>query len=383
MDFNAYHILFISIIILSALYQLVGGIKLKVRNHSCYANLIFFVTICIVLILFCGLVGDISSDHSQYIRIYNNIASMPLSSFFTWDYQISDVEKGFGLIMWLSAKLVGDPVGMFLVSAALIVIPIAILAYKTNDPCLFIILYLGFGTYYDGFNVIRQVIVGGVLILSIKYIIDGKFWKFLLVDLIFSSIHISALLMIPFYFLLRNKPGFKTTSLHCIIILLFSFGFYRILNVFDSLFFGGKYFTSGRINEGNQIIQVVVPLALFVLCECIIYSYKSNKTGLIGRFQFNNSNIKEEQKNINDLYNILWNCSFYWILFWIFSLKFAYLRRITYFFVPFIFYIITEGITGIKSRNMQWIFKFAILAVTFIYYFLFGQYFDNYVLFNQ
>lgn len=383
MGFNAYHILFCSILLLAVFYQLAGRIKLAVGNHGAYLRSFVFAAICIIFILFCGLAGDISSDHSSYVRIFNNISGIEISSFLTPDYQISSVEKGYGLIMWIIAKLGGEPVWIFLVSAALTIIPIAYLAYKTSDPCMFLVLYLGFGNYFDSFNVIRQVIVGGVLVLSMQYIIKSEFWKFLIIDLIFSTIHISALLMIPFYFLLRSKPGIKTTSIQCILILLFSIGFYRILNVFDTTFFDGKYFNSGRIDLGNEVIQVIVPVVLFVLSEILIYSHRMNKIGLMGRFNFEDKNGATVQKYAGTFYNVLWNGSIYWIMFWVFTLRFSYLRRLTYFFLPLILYILTEGMAEIKNKNSRLIVKAFVLVTVIIYYFCFGQYFDSYILFSQ
>ena len=387
MIFNAYHVLFLIALVCMFLYEMASATQLRFKNKRWNAGIVPFLLICIILILFSGLVGDISSDHYQYIKIYNNINNMPFSSFFSFDYKISYVEKGFGLILWLVGRLINNPVGVFIVSAALIIIPIGYLAYRTENPCFFIVLYLAFGNYYDGFNVIRQVIVGGTLIISLKYLVEGKFWKFLLINLLFASIHISALFMLPFYYLLRSRPGIKTTIIHIFIVSILSIGFYRLLGSVDTLLFHNKYFSTGRINEDSSILQIVIPSVLFILNGFILYRFRTDKEAITCQYLFNTVKAADDNfdyyNSCNVLYNVLYNASFYWILFWFLSLKFVYLKRITYFFLPLVLYTLAEGILAQQNKDMRIVMKIFIVIMAIIYYFVFGQYFDNYILFNQ
>lgn len=75
--------------------------------------------------------------------------------------------------------------------------------YTDNYP-LALILFFGLWFYFS-FTYLRQVMGAVLAWVSIKYIIDRKFWKFLIVFLIAVSFHKSAIIFFPLYFVPLKK----------------------------------------------------------------------------------------------------------------------------------------------------------------------------------
>lgn len=370
MEFNAYHMLFIVTVFLSLLYAACGNTRIVAGSKSLSLKMIPFSILCVVFILFSGLVGDISADHSSYIRIYKEIKRLPFSEFLTWDYKIVSFEKGYGLVTWLVGQVFPHEQYLFVVSAALSIIPIFMLAKKSSDPCFFILVFLAIGYYFAGFNVVRQVVAASLAIVLFKYIEKGEFVKFLIADLIVASFHISALFMIPFFFLLRQRLSVKSTVVWLIVFAAFSLGLYRIMGAVDGIFFDDKYVETDRVEVTKGFVDVVVPMMIVVFCGFLTSQHKPRpqKAGLSGSVS-------------RDV--VAWNAVLCWGMFWLITLRFAYFERITYFFLPMVIMAITDGINRYSREKGRAILKIGFLLAITAYYFMFGQYFEVYEFFFQ
>ena len=80
---------------------------------------------------------------------------------------------------------------------------VSIKKYTVNYP-LAIILFLGLWFFFT-FTYLRQVLGATIVWLGIQYVIERKFWKFLVVFLIAFSMHNSAIIFFPLYFVPRRK----------------------------------------------------------------------------------------------------------------------------------------------------------------------------------
>lgn len=80
---------------------------------------------------------------------------------------------------------------------------VSIKKYTVNYP-LATILFLGLWFFFT-FTYLRQVLGATIVWLGIQYVIERKFWKFLVVFLIAFSMHNSAIIFFPLYFVPRRK----------------------------------------------------------------------------------------------------------------------------------------------------------------------------------
>ncbi len=105
-------------------------------------------------------------------------------------------------------------------------------------------LFMTMLTFTWMMNGMRQFICVAVLFLCCDWIKDGKFIRFLIAVLLMSTFHMTALLMIPIYFVVRSKPWDKKIGLFIIGIIL--------ICVFAEPFFNGvENALSGTAYEGS------------------------------------------------------------------------------------------------------------------------------------
>ena len=374
---NAYHILFVIILLLGFLYNLLRKVKFKVGKKKINVSNFLLILAGSYLVLFSGLVGNVASDHNQYIYIYNNIKIYSLQSFFTLTHKIKGVEKGYGLLLWIIGNIFDNNIYIFILSSILVITPIILFAKKTKDPFLFLIFFLAFGYYFSSFNVIRQTIVASLFLFSIKYIILGNFKKYTCCIMLMSLIHISAILMLVFYFLLRQRKNVKTIAIHGLTFVVAFIGMKPLMYFVDNLLFFGRY--SKYTNAEGNIKSIVVPIILFCLCRILI---NLNKNKHLLRHYPIDAKINRSKKEVT-LLTIINNASIYWIMFWIMYIKFSYFERITYFFIALVLFSIVEVICNIKNNEKKIMIKVFVIFIITIYYFKFGQYFDSYKLFFE
>ncbi len=81
---------------------------------------------------------------------------------------------------------------------------------------LFIIciaLFIFVGTWTGTFSGVRQYLAAAILFAGHRYMYDRKFWKYLLVVLAASAFHITALIMLPVYFIANKRISVKSILL--------------------------------------------------------------------------------------------------------------------------------------------------------------------------
>ena len=102
------------------------------------------------------------------------------------------------------------------------------------------ILFILWGTWTWMFNGIRQFLAVAITFLGLKLIDEDEPIKYIIVALIASRIHTSALMMIPVYFLIRSEP-WKAKTVATILLAVFAV-------VFSNRFLG----VLGTITEGTE-----------------------------------------------------------------------------------------------------------------------------------
>ena len=370
---NPYNILYLSIIALAMLCEKFKNGRIRINKKTYSISDLFYGVIAIILILFAGLVGDITSDHINYIKAFDKIRVLPFSQFFTLDFKIMYMEKVYGLLLWIIGQFTNKSVWVFIISSVLIVLPIVWCGRKSDDPILYLSLFLAAGYYFAGLNVVRQAIVASLFIIAVRYIQSGQIWKYCFSILILSLIQISALFMLPFYYLLRQNQSIKRTALHMAIIGIAYTFTYQLMGVFDTLLFHEKYFNTGRVDSVHTISKIIVPMLIFALCTFIL-SLRKNSHDMDA--------WRKAPECVNDklvsMHTICSNASYYWAMFWIMTLKFAYFERITYYFFPLVAYSIANGVSRCQDQKVRLILKLSVFSLATVYYFAFGQHLDIY-----
>lgn len=334
--------------------------------------------IFITLIAFGGFRGGFTTDYPHYVRAYEYFKHASITEFFTLSNEVYYLEKGYAFFYYLLGKIFDSPIPMFVLSMIAIIVPIWKKCKETISPMLFIILYLCVGNYFASFNIMRQVIVASLFLFAIKYIKSGDFKNYLFFCIALSFIHVSCLLLIPFYFLLRMRPNIKTILINFMIVGVFLLFWDKAVYLVDFYLFNLKFTREHDLKATTNYMTIVVPLVLgiYTLYLSWIQSKGFKQTDI--HQKDNALSLKEVPTEY-----IEWYFCLYWVLTFVLSLKLTYFSRFsTFFVVPALTLTVNSTFKINKDNNIK-IITIAIYICCFIYYMFFGQYYSTYYFFWQ
>lgn len=117
-----------------------------------------------------------------------------------------NVEYGFQLLKYWLLNLTYNYFWLFFVSAIIVVCSYLFIFKKlSRNYWLSVFIFITFNYYTFFFNGLRQGIAMAIIVLATPYLIKKEFLKYFLIVLIASLFHISSLIMILFYFIIKLK----------------------------------------------------------------------------------------------------------------------------------------------------------------------------------
>ena len=161
------------------------------------------------LSLFVGF-SDMFGGYDRYIygEIFDNIAditTMKGKYSESLYYNFYNSEFGYTFLNVLISFFTENRYIFILIITLIIYIFLFISLRKyTENYSLAVILFMGLWFFFT-FTYLRQVLGATIVWLGVQYVIERKFWKFMVVFLIGFSMHNSAIIFFPLYFVPRRK----------------------------------------------------------------------------------------------------------------------------------------------------------------------------------
>ena len=141
-------------------------------------------------------------------------------------------EPGFIFILKILKSISEDPQLMiFTLGVVTTVINVWIIRQYSKCFELAVLMYIASGFYLVTMNGIRQCLAGAILFAATTFIIKGKFKSYLFVTLLMYTIHNSALVMIPVYFIARMAPWSKNIYRVLILFLIGMLFYEPLMNI--------------------------------------------------------------------------------------------------------------------------------------------------------
>ncbi|GAF67000.1 hypothetical protein BTS2_3908 [Bacillus sp. TS-2] len=224
---------------------------------------IFFVGIAIAcLALISGLRNNIG-DTYYYMHSYREFD-------FTWDNIGSSGDFGFNMLQMLLQQWTKDPQLLLITTAVLTNLFIGVTLYKYSRLIeLSLYAYITMGYFLVSMNGVRQYLAAAIIFAATTYLLKGDWKKYMLVVLIASTIHQTALILIPIYFIVRRSAWSKMTLLMLTFTILIVWGFNGFMELLFSLIEGTKYAGYRDFQEGGasliRVIVAAIPLGLAFL----------------------------------------------------------------------------------------------------------------------
>ena len=161
----------------------------------------------IVLVLFASIRSyHVGTDGRTYVIPF--ISQLDVEYF-----QIQEnIEIGYQLLEYLLLSLTSDYFWLFFVTALIVVYCYLTIIKKYSVNYWFsVFLFITLGVYTFFFNGLRQGLAMAIFALALPYLLEKRLIPYLIICFLASLFHLTALFMIPFYFLvnLRIKPFYK------------------------------------------------------------------------------------------------------------------------------------------------------------------------------
>lgn len=219
-------------------------------------NKIFLFGALTSLITISGLRANIG-DTYFYKHAYEN-------NDFTLELVFAEKDIGFGFLQMFLQKFISDDPQILIFVTALITnsLIVFVLYHYSRLIEISLYVYITGGLFLVSMNGIRQVLAAAIAFVAIKYLIKGNFIKYALIIVIASLFHQSALILIPFFFLVRFKAWSKATVALLVLSVVFVIGYEQ----FSKLLFKaieetqyGHYqsFSEGGANILRSIVTAV------------------------------------------------------------------------------------------------------------------------------
>lgn len=285
-------------------------------------NLIFLFLSFGQLYLLTTLRLSIGYDYNMYA-----VAFMDLKTQDFWNFTYYDWEYGFILITKLLGMILPTFISYYAVIALITLVPVVIFIYKnTTKVWLGTFMYINFFLFFMQMNFIRQAIALSITLFAWQFIKKKKFFKFLVVILVASCFHTTALIMVPFYFLAKMRPTGKQVVFYGYALTIFYFSSTGILNLVTKVFHQ-EYNNTTFITEGISIIYAIVPIIILIFT--MIQSEKIL------------------QVNANNRYVI--SMVFAGTFFMVIMARHSILERFSYYFFIYIALLVPELISSVEK----------------------------------
>jgi len=209
----------------------------------------------------------VGTDSNNYVEIFNQFKDITESIFSVK----TSLEIGYLILMEIALKISTDYWSLFFTIALVCVFTSYYTIYKLSENIkVSIFIYISLATYFFLFNGSRQAIAASICGLSIYFLLNKKIVSYCIIILLASFFHLTALLMLPFYYLLRFP--FKTRNL-----ILFSTGSFialyylsTILNLFGESTISRYSVYEDRNSRGGYLLT----LFFFIISLIFIFFRK-------------------------------------------------------------------------------------------------------------
>lgn len=282
------------------------GLLLCAYKPSKLKTFIFLTATGMFMLFIFAFRYGIGFDYFNYFRLLNECKQLSFIDILTFK---GPVEPGFNLLLKLISLITNDIVVMYLLLGFIILFVLMVYIYKNSaEPWISVYLFVTFGFFFGTMNLVRQYFSAIVFLYGIKYIQKRRFLPFLLILLLAMSIHKSAIIMLPVYFIAKLNVNWKTLSFYSSLTLLAYIFCDYIIN------FATKYIYQAYDLKSGELKSFMSPMSWIFVFVPFIYCL----TAILMK----NKLLERNPDNI-----VLINFSIYTLPFWILLTKHLLIER--------------------------------------------------------
>lgn len=202
---------------------------------------------------------------TDWIGYYNNFTE---NTTFLEFINAIHFDKGYQIINFFIKKITTNYTVLLFFQGMII----SFLTYKMISKYsnnYFISIWFYYGYYFGNIFFVRSTLATALVFYSIKYIIERKKIKYIILIFIATSIHYSAIIFLPAYWIFRKKLKLKTYIILWIIIICIS-----LMNLNEIIYIVFKEYSPHRlVYLDNSYIETVGSKSKYVLKAILIRTF--------------------------------------------------------------------------------------------------------------
>ncbi len=274
----------------------------------------------VALFLVAAVRYDVGHDFFSYGKLFIDFRVTSYA-----DIAGTKLEKGFAIPMKLMTLVFGSNYQMLhVITAFVVALALMIYIYIYSDkPHLSVFCFLTFGIYFNSMNFLRQIIAALIVMYALQYVQKKEFLRYLVLVIFASCFHTSALLMIPFYFILMIPLNWKTLGFFIAVTVPCYIFSREISGVVTEYLY--KSYTSGSVefDKGLNPLYFIFFFVFFIIAFL----------------------VRKELVEKNPYNNVLLSCMFFTVFFEFFGTKHAILSRFALlFFIPAVTVLVPQAV---------------------------------------
>lgn len=215
-------------IVLVCTYAAENQRRLNGTKNTQYRMFVGFA--CIVLICVAGFRYRVGTDYGSYMRGYEARVER------VWSDVINFNEPGLSVLAYLGSLIYDDYAMMFFLASFITVyLNVKTIDKYSTNIVLGLLLYIFIGAWHGSFNGIRQYLAAAVLFAGHRFILEKRFWKYLCVVILAMCFHMTALIMLPVYFLANRRITIKNVVILCLFAIAMSLSYDLMFDIMENI----------------------------------------------------------------------------------------------------------------------------------------------------
>lgn len=264
-----------------------------IRKPSREKNIIYVCIVFGYMLVMSVLRYGIGNDYFNYRTIFYTVSEKDLSV--SQIINIMGLEPGYALLIKAVQLCGGEYFSLNVVTAFLIIVPTAYIIIKYSKmPWISAWLYLTITFFYNSLNFTRQSISVAIIFLGWRAFRDKKHIAAVLVILAASMFHISALVLLPVYFMSLIKPSAKVLGLLSaagVAVFIFSGQIITLVTTYILPRYAKYAANSIFLRKGLSFNFLVIPALLLILVMTAYFmgwKDRSPYSGMLANMAFYN-----------------------------------------------------------------------------------------------
>lgn len=335
------------LIIIFALCFLLLRIDRNAKHKKIWL-VVFFSILTIVSALRSYKVGV---DSIQYNEAFNIISNLDFNQ-----TNILRYETGFFYLVKLISLISENAQILFIITSLIIIPSIGLFIYRYSKNVVFSsLLYILFNIYFFHLTGMRQSLALVLILYAYNYAIKGKNIRFIILVILSTFFHSSAIIFI-FYPIIKRFTYKRSTYISYIVISILSFIFLKSLfiNITQILGKYGGYIDSkdfGVSNYFGALFQYLLTLSVYTFCH---FKYKKNS----------NNKCTDEDEKIKSMLQLLGLDAICQIM----AMKMNIIGRMHHYFWIYSIILIPNIISLEKKAKNRLLMYIFILVLAIIYW---------------